>query len=63
MDEQTTDVTEALPTMEPKTRTRVKTGAALLIGVAVLGLSIDSGIKRFKERKTVTVTVEDKPES
>lgn len=63
MSEQNIDVTDNLPTMEPKTRSRVKTASALLIGVAVLGLAVDDGLKRFKNRKSVKLTVADKPEN
>lgn len=60
---QTTDVTENLPEMDNKTRSRVKTASALLIGVAVGGLIVDDQIKKFKNRKSVKVVVEDKPEA
>jgi hypothetical protein len=62
-EENTTDLTEALPTMNKPTRTRVKTVTALLAGAAVLGLIVDDQIRKFKDRKTVSLTVEDNSEN
>jgi hypothetical protein len=61
-EQNTTDVTDALPTMDEKTRSRVKTISALLLGAAVAGLIIDDQVKKFKDRKSVKLTVVDKPE-
>lgn len=58
-DPQVHNITDALPTMEPKTRTNVKKLAT--IGTLALGglLLLDDQVKRFRNRKNVTVTVTD----
>ena len=63
MPKQTTDVTETLPELDPKTRQNVKKVAAIGIFAAGALLLIDDQVKKFKDRKTVKVTVEDKPEA
>jgi hypothetical protein len=62
MDENTSDITAAL-TPEPETREKMRKVA--YIGIIALGayLLIDDQIKKLSERKKVTLTVVDKPES
>lgn len=60
---QTTDVTETLPEMDDKTRTNVKKVAAVGIFAAGAILLIDDQVKKFKNRKSVKVVVEEKPEA
>lgn len=57
----TTDLTEAVPTLEPKTRKSMQKFAAIGLAATAGILLIDDQIKKFKNRKTVTVTVEDAP--
>lgn len=63
MNEQTFDITEPIPTLEPETRTKVK--KMVFIGIAAVGilLLIDDQVKKFKTKKSVEVTVTDLPSS
>lgn len=61
MAEQVHDLTENLPTLEPATRDKVKRGLAAVGIFAAALLLIDKLVKRFKNRKTVTVTVTENP--
>lgn len=61
--QQTTDITETLPTMEPSTRSKVKKTTTIAIGVVGALLLIDDQVKRFKARKSVKLTVVDKPQA
>lgn len=53
------DITDAAPTMEPKTRTKVKKVAAIGVLAAGTLLLIDDQVKRFRNRKNVHVVVTD----
>lgn len=59
MDNETHDLTEAVPTLEPETRQAVKKWTTIGITAAGLLLLADDAVKRFKRRKNVTVTVTD----
>lgn len=60
MSEQTTNVTDATPTLDPSTRSKIKKGATIVfIAVGAL-LLVDDQVKKFKNRKTVKVVVQDK---
>lgn len=63
MPKQTADITEALTPENPETRKKVRNVAAALILVVGAGLLIDDQVKKFKNRKSVKVVVEDKPEA
>lgn len=63
MSEQTTDLTEATPTLEPETREKIKKGATVALGAVAVLLLIDDQVKKFKRRKAVKLTVEDKSET
>ncbi len=58
-DPQVHNITDALPTLEPKTRTNVKKLATIGAFAAGAVLLIDSQVKKFRTRKNVTVTVTD----
>lgn len=59
MNENDIDITDAVPTLEPSTRSTVK--KVVFLGVLAAGalLLIDDQVKKFKDRKTVTVSVAD----
>jgi hypothetical protein len=59
-DPKVVDVDEALPTMEPKTRSLVKRVTTIAAAGGLVALAADSAVRRFKARKNVTVVVEDK---
>jgi len=61
MDENVTDVTETVPTLDPSTRSKIK-GALLAVTAAGAALLlVDDQWKKFKGRKNVTVIVADNP--
>lgn len=59
-DQNTTDVTETLPTMDDKTRKNTKKFVGYGIAAAAALLLVDDQVKKFKNRKSVKVVVEDK---
>lgn len=63
-DKTTHEVNESdIPTLEPSHRANVKKFAAIGIATAGAILLIDDAIKRFKDRKSVTLSIEDKSDS
>ena len=63
MSEQTTDLTEATPTLNPDTRKKIQKGTTIALGAVAVLLLVDDQVKRFKRRKTVKLTVVDKPDT
>ena len=63
MSEQTTDLTEATPTLEPATRAKIKKGTTIALGAVAVLLLVDDQVKKLKRRKAVKLTVADKPET
>lgn len=57
------NITDATPTLEPKTRDRVKKVATLAAAAGAVVLLADSALKRFKREKNVTVVVADKDDA
>lgn len=62
--ENVTNVTSALPSMDPSTTSRVKRGATIAAAVVGALLVADEGVKRLRRNKKVEVVVTDTtPES
>jgi hypothetical protein len=62
-DTQVHNITDAAPTLEPKTRSNVKRFATLAAVAGAAVLLADSAVKKFKKEKSVTVVVEDKDDA
>lgn len=62
-EQNTTDLTEATPTLEPSTRKKIKKGTTIALGAVAVLLLVDDQVKRFKSRKSVKLTVVDKPDT
>lgn len=60
-DENVTDVTAALPTMDHDTRSKVQKVGVFAATAAGLLLLADEGVKRFRRSKKVEVVVTDVP--
>ena len=62
-EQNTTDLTESVPTLEPDTRKKIQKGTTIALGAVAVLLLVDDQVKRFKRRKTVKVVVEEKPDT